>query len=479
MSWVGNNLLFLYYQGRRKVKLPLKKLFKASFLVALGPWMVLAVFSVYGRIPVDAAIFAAALTLLISLIFVAPYIRDLSALTFYVEQLSLDRNAKAPPLSFLNNVEELSAAVEKLHGSWEYRKNQLESIAAENQVIIDSLPDVLVILDKDLNITRTNRTAKNILGTDKIVAILNDPEIHESLRRILEDGRRRNLSYAMETPPADYSVSMERLAFSRKSETLLVMAMHDVTELKLTEKTLSDFIANASHEIRTPLTSIVGFIETLQSGAKDDPETLDKFLKIMAAQSGRLSSLVGDLLSLSKLEVSQKNPPSEKVNIQEILERVKANLAWSANQKNIYMTLEFNRSIPLTIADPSQITQVFENLLGNAIKYSEENSKVGIVADMLENKLVSRRIAGVNQYIGNTDFISISFSDQGEGIAPEHLSRLTERFYRVDTARSRALGGTGLGLAIVKQILNRHGGFLKIESTLGKGSIFTVLLPVK
>jgi two-component system phosphate regulon sensor histidine kinase PhoR len=251
--------------------------------------------------------------------------------------------------------------------------------------------------------------------------------------------------------------------------------MHDVTESKNTEKMLSDFVANASHEIRTPLASLIGFVELLQTTAKDDPAAREQFLKIMADQGERMSRLVSDLLSLSKIEMNANTPPSEFVRVESAIHAAIDQNRWSSKERNI--TIAFNREAPLPeiTGDSHELTQLFTNLLSNAVKYSHADSTVTVSTGICET--IPREATHAERL---ERMLFISVQDQGDGIEKEHLPRLTERFYRVDNARTRKnkVGGTGLGLSIVKHILRRHKGELGIESTVGVGSRFTVYLPL-
>ncbi len=460
-------------------KISVRKLLKSTFLVTLAPFMVLTIFTLFGKFSVLDSLYAALTIFIISIVFITPYIRNLSALTNYVEQLAFDKQAEAPDLTFLNNVEELSEAVERLHWIWENRKNQLESMIAESKVLVDSLPDVLLMLDDNGNIMRTNKAGKNLFGDDhiqKLSFVLEDPEIEKIIDGVKEDGVGRTIEYSLKQYiNRDFIISVEKVPLYSTTGIAMVVDMHDISELKRTEKMFADFVANASHEIRTPLTSLVGFIETLQGGAKEDPEALNNFLQIMSDQANRMTKLVKDLLSLSELERSLNNPPSEKVNLKEVLNNVKSQAKWMAKEKNISINFDFKAEPPIIIGDSSQLAQVFENLIGNSIKYGYDNSEVKVEVDVKNTDERIRKMLQDNF----KKIITISVSDHSEGISPEHLPRLTERFYRVDKARSRKIGGTGLGLAIVKHILTRHHGGMDVESTLGKGSKFTVLLPIQ
>ncbi|XKH36037.1 sensor histidine kinase [Azospirillum doebereinerae] len=264
---------------------------------------------------------------------------------------------------------------------------------------------------------------------------------------------------------------------------MAILTLHDVTAARRSEQMRADFIANASHELRTPLSSLLGFIETLRGPARDDAEAQERFLSIMHDQASRMTRLVNDLLSLSRIELDEHMPPNGRVDVAEELENVIAALELKAAQRRIRLRLDAPEDLPRVVGDEDQLTQVFQNLVSNAIKYTREDTDVRVSVALVDGATVgftglptSVRRGGQGGR-GGTAMVSVSVRDRGEGIARTHLPRLTERFYRVDAARSRAMGGTGLGLAIVKHILNRHRGRLTIESEVGTGSAFTVYLP--
>ena len=245
-----------------------------------------------------------------------------------------------------------------------------------------------------------------------------------------------------------------------------MIVLRDVTSLKTADQMRQDFVANVSHELRSPISSLVGMIETLQNSAKDDPNSREKFLGIMGDEAARMARLIDDLLSLSRVEVSEHVPPITSVSIGSILETTIELFQGRASKKNIALELTLPDTLPEIPGDPDELTEVFQNLIDNAIKYGNSKSDINIVIEKIA------RIPDLNH-----PGVSISILNQGEGIAPEHIPRLTERFYRVDKGRSRTTGGTGLGLAIVKHIVNRHRGKLVIESLQEKTMKFTVFLP--
>jgi two-component system phosphate regulon sensor histidine kinase PhoR len=222
----------------------------------------------------------------------------------------------------------------------------------------------------------------------------------------------------------------------------------------------ADFVANASHELKTPIAGLAGFIETLRGPARDDGAARERFLGIMAEQADRMRRLVDDLLTLSRIEQHEHARPDAEVDVERVLRGVLDLLQFKAAARKVVLELAVDSGLARAVGDHDELTIVFQNLVDNAVKYAKPATTVRVAA----------RSDGAERLV-------VSVSDESDGIPAVHLPRLTERFYRVDAARSRQLGGTGLGLAIVKHVVNRHRGRLDIQSTPGKGSTFTVSLP--
>jgi two-component system phosphate regulon sensor histidine kinase PhoR len=250
-----------------------------------------------------------------------------------------------------------------------------------------------------------------------------------------------------------------------------VLRLHDLTSIKRTEQMRADFVANVSHELKTPLASLIGYIETLRGPARDDKDAGERFLAIMEAQAQRMNCLVEDLLSLSRIELHEHTAPTGEVDLPGLLRQIAESQQARMEARGQRIELSFGEGPLVAVGDRTELLEVFENLLDNAIKYSGNDTTIDVTARR------ANRDGSVPAVPAKAPMIAVAVKDHGCGIAEEHLSRLTERFYRVDAARSRQLGGTGLGLAIVKHIVNRHRGELRIESELDVGSTFTVLLP--
>ena len=329
--------------------------------------------------------------------------------------------------------------------------------------VLDAVPDPAILLNRHDIVLQANERARRTFDGLRTglhaSSLTRNPEFFELLRRAQEsDGL--NLATIVERVPVqrNFTATAARLLpLASEQMPAMLVTFRDLTEVERVADMRTDFVTNASHELRTPLASLLGFIETLQGPARDDPKARERFLGIMAAQGQRMKRLIDDLLSLSRIEMHQHVRPTATVDLSMILEDVTASFEPIAAPAKI--RLEFNGPAgqALILGDRDELVQLFGNLLQNAIKYGHEG---GLAAVRLSRQSDLKWL--------------VEISDDGPGIDPVHLPRLTERFYRVDVATSRAKGGTGLGLAIVKHIVNRHRGELAIRSTLGKGSIFAV-----
>ncbi|MFN3642251.1 MAG: sensor histidine kinase [Gemmobacter sp.] len=334
--------------------------------------------------------------------------------------------------------------------------------------LLAGIPMPVVIVGPDARILRANPPALALLGegieTRHYMTAIRQPDVVGLIDRVLAGGEGGQARHVVTGPSRDtvYRVLVSPLAGEGAS-----LAFEDITDIELSSEIRRDFVANVSHELRTPLTALLGFIETLKGAARDDAGARTRFLTIMEREAARMNRLVGDLLSLSRVEAEERVRPSERVDIAGLVGTVAATLRGMASEAGVTITVE-GPGQPLEIpADPDQLTQVLHNLIENAVKYGASGKHV-TVQILREAHVPALRGPGV----------TVAVIDRGEGIDPLHLPRLTERFYRVDNHRSREKGGTGLGLAIVKHIVNRHRGRLKIESTKGEGSRFSITLPL-
>ncbi len=340
--------------------------------------------------------------------------------------------------------------------------------------LLNALPDPILLVRGDRIVERANIAANRLLEHDStgkpIEAALRDPGLLAAIDDALEIGDGAEVNLHLAGPPAR-AFGGQVVPIRWHEHRAVLVSLRELTEQVMIERMRADFVANASHELRTPLTVLRGFIETLMGAAKNDPEAQARFLKTMEAEAERMSRLVNDLLSLSRIEQNEHVPPDEKVDLKQALGGVIDALRGYANDRSVKLATEVPSDLPQVIGDFDQVMQLFTNLIDNAIKYGGEESHVRVVARYDE-----AMSSGAGPLTGRAA-VEVKVIDNGPGIEREHLPRLTERFFRVDPALSRHLGSTGLGLAIVKHILRRHRGHLNIESELGGGTTITVYLP--
>ena len=340
------------------------------------------------------------------------------------------------------------------------------------EAVLAGLPDPVVALNRQGDVVALNPRVGDVapaLRRGEPVSLgLRVPEVLEAIRR------------ARATMTPQRAEFFERVPFDRWYEAivtpisstgaaaepgLVLLAFHDLTPLRRVEEMRADFVANASHELRTPLAALSGFIDTLRGPAREDRVARERFLGIMQAQADRMARLIDDLLSLSRIELNAHLRPDKQVDVVAIVRQVADGLQTLARDRDVAVVTTAPDGPLLVLGDRDELIRVFENLVENALKYAASGKRVDITLSL------ARTATGKPE-------ARIAVRDHGPGIAPEHLPRLTERFYRVDVSESRAQGGTGLGLALVKHILNRHGGRLTIESVLGQGATFTAHLPL-
>lgn len=339
----------------------------------------------------------------------------------------------------------------------------LEERVRALELLLKRVPDPLIIVDAEATVISSNDAAFAVIEGQPVgralATVLRQPELLEAVDLLLA-GRVEPITVEFEITGATRRQFLAHLTpVEVASGRVVLITMQELTALKRAERMRADFVANASHELRTPLATLVGFIETLQGPAKGDAEAHERFLAIMYEQGQRMTRLIRDLLSLSRIELHEHTRPEGVVDLREIADSVAGMLEPLAVAKKMPILVEGGTSGAAALGDQDELTQVVQNLVDNAIKYGTAGTPVKI---------------RVNQ---EGTMVGLSVQNEGEGIAREHLPRLTERFYRVDSARSRALGGTGLGLAIVKHIVNRHRGAFSIESQERQGATFRITIP--
>lgn len=331
------------------------------------------------------------------------------------------------------------------------------------EAFASALPEPCLVIDREDVVIAANDRSRELLGLNPtgqhLSSAIRSPAVLDALERSrLSDGPIQ----------VDYEIrgQTQRLFEAvisplRKSGTpaVTLILLHDLTREQRIERLRADFVANASHELRTPLASLTGFIETLQGAARNDENARRKFLDLMASQAGRMKRLIDDLLSLSRIEMSEHVPPSATVDLSQVAQHVSDVLAPIARTNGAEITSSLELGL-IVNGEWDELVQVAQNLVENAIKYASSGKRI---------EIVTQRVNG---------HAELAVRDYGPGIAEEHVPRLTERFYRVSVQDSRARGGTGLGLAIVKHIVNRHRGRLAVHSRVGEGTTFAIRVPV-
>lgn len=335
-------------------------------------------------------------------------------------------------------------------------------------ILVRAIPIPALWVDNAGRIEAVNAMAEALFG-DSIegrhyITVLRQPGVLDAIETALEDRTRQKASYL--TTQARQDITLEATCTPTEDGQGILVCFEDHTEREEAGQMRSDFVANVSHELRTPLTALLGFMETLKGAARDDADARDKFLGIMEREANRMNRLVDDLLSLGRVEAEARVRPKIQVDFAATIRSVVSALRPMAEARAIELSLEGCDSEVALPGDADQLAQVVTNLVENAIKYAPQGTSVGLKLFRNDHHEMLRESAVV-----------LEVADQGLGIDALHLPRLTERFYRIDSHRSREMGGTGLGLAIVKHIVNRHRGRLRIASTMGQGSVFTVILP--
>ncbi len=329
--------------------------------------------------------------------------------------------------------------------------------------LVASLPFPAVLVEQAGRIIIANGPALALFPSLRaglpLALSLRAPDVLDAIARARQDDRGHHVLWQERVPlERVFDVHVAPVS-GLAGDPFLVLAFRDLTAERRVERMRVDFVANASHELRTPLASLIGFIDTLQGAARDDAVARERFLGLMHEQARRMARLVDDLLSLSHIEQTLHLQPADKVDLGDVVGYIADTLSSMAEERNVTLILAVAEDV-LVQGERDELARVAENLIENAIKYGGEGGEVYVdVATEGRQALFSVR-------------------DKGPGIAPEHLPRLTERFYRVDVGQSRSKGGTGLGLAIVKHIVARHRGRLEIDSAPGQGASFNVLLPL-
>ena len=441
-------------------------------LIAAPAWLTLTVLAVTDTLPAAAALAGGVLALL-----PAAALAWYAAARIELIRAALSRlAADGPEAAASAAIAEVLFAGPLVRGTarvvqaWQHDRATLEGRLATTRAMVEALPDPLLALDGGRRIVFANPAARRLLdggrrdggaeGRD-LSAVLRPPSLLGAVDAVLGGAGEQAAEFTLAGPvERTFAARVEPVAEAADGGgPRVLVVLRDVTADRRGDAMRVDFVANVSHELRTPLASLVGFIETLQGAARDDAPARMRFLALMDQQARRMARLVVDLLSLSRIEMRQHTEPEDRVEIAGVLETVASLLAQRAEARGMKIERAVAPGTGAVAGDREELVQLVHNLVENALKYGRDGTAVTLAAERRGERVLLR------------------VSDRGEGIAPEHIPRLTERFYRIDTARSRELGGTGLGLAIVKHIANRHRALLRIASTEGEGSTFTVDFP--
>ncbi len=438
-------------------------------------------------LPASIAVIAYASIILFNIVWLFPITFELQQIRKYIFHLAKEENYTGEKFDLTeNDTREIVNAVNEMHRFWTEKAEKLEAQTISDTAVLDTLPDPILMIDRNGNILGANISAKKLLGdniTDrKVEEIFSSNNFVNAVARVLtKESESENLIFYVNRNVGEDKnntqklyAHIKQLPWISKGRAVAVISLYDFAKATKIEKMQSDFVANASHELRTPLSVISGFIETLQTTAKDDENARNAFLKIMGEQASYMALLIENLLSLSKIEMTQDQTPEEKISIAPIVEDVCNALMLKAKARNIKFALKIEQDLPTITADYGQIRQLLQNLCDNAVKYGNENSNVTISAVVAESVPPSQ-----SYEVASGKAVAVTVHNFGEKISGEYITRLTERFYRMQSHKNKNIKGSGLGLAIAKHILIRHRGNLQIESDTVGGNAFTIYLPIE
>jgi two-component system phosphate regulon sensor histidine kinase PhoR len=468
----GSSLRFSETLGKRMMYLaiPIKQNGKVLAIVRTSmPVTAIdeALESIYKKIfwaVVIIAVCAAMISLAISKQISRP-VEQMTKVAKHFASGKLDRRLSIPDVTELAD---LAKAMNEMARQLHSRIDTIKEERSQIQAILSSMIEGVLAVDSAGHIVSINKAAADLLGLDAINSpgrnieeVVRNPQLQQYIKNTLENKKTAETDVFILNQGGRYlQLYGSSLTDSAGDRSGAVLVLHDVTRTRQLEKVRQDFVANVSHELKTPVTSIKGFVETLLEGAANDPKKTQRFLKIIARHSDRLNAIIEDLLSLSRLEedIEKRRLSFETASIKPTLVSAIELSKVKVEEKHITVELSCDEEVVAKI-NAALIEQAVLNLIDNAIKYSPESSRIQVNAKGIDSEVL------------------IAVSDEGSGIEKEHHDRIFERFYVVDKGRSRKLGGTGLGLSIVKHIAQVHGGYVTLESKVGKGSTFTIHLP--
>lgn len=410
-------------------------------------------------------ILAVILALIFGFIFTKLIFKPLNRLIDISRRISQDDFSQRIRQHGEDEIGELAEAINKMAQGIE---DKIKEVSMQNQhlkAIFNSMIEGVIVIDKSGRIVSINGTIEKIFDISRknaenkiFLEVIRNNELWDIVDKVIKEGSIIFREITLDWPVQRILKINASSIFENTSVSGCLLVLHDVTEIRKLEKIRSDFVANVSHELKTPLTSIKGFVETLLEGALEDKQNSRQFLKIIQDHTNRLNNLINDLLELSYLESEEVSLEKNEINLTKLVDKVLTGFKTEQIKNNIKIENNLPQGLTLRVND-SKIEQVFINLVDNAIKFNRENGFIRIY----------------NEYLGAE--VKIIIEDSGVGIPQKDISRIFERFYRVDRARSRQMGGTGLGLSIVKHIVELHGGKVGVESTEGLGSKFWFILP--
>ncbi len=412
-------------------------------------------------------------------VFLMPISTELQQIKKYILSLSSD-SSEEKKLDNLTEKEtrDITAAINSMHKFWVDKTDMLENRTLSDAAVLDTLPDPLLLINKDGNVIGSNLAARTLFEMDlnghNIKEFIPNENFLNTLNRVLSSQSPHEempLCLLTHSEKPKFYLRINTIPWFAKGDVTAVISLYDLQKALQLEQMHQDFVTNASHELRTPLSIISGFIETLQTTARNDEKARDKFLHIMQEQTTYMSALIENLLSLSKIELSMNTPPSGKVSVNAIIREIKSALEIKLKENQLKLTTHFAH-LPQITADEHQITQVFQNLMDNAIKYASPDTEISIATAKVQS------IPPHKYYeVATSEAVEIRIANQGITIPPEDLHRITERFYRLQEHKNKNIKGTGLGLSLAVQIIRRHRGNLVITSKDGL-TTFTVCLPI-
>jgi two-component system phosphate regulon sensor histidine kinase PhoR len=422
-----------------------------------------------GQTVLDIVLVMAAAFLLIALLFSYKMLSPIRRLLAFTGKI---RTGSVSGLLRVESRDEIGQLAENINGMVAVLQQEIRTADGERrklEAVFSGMSEGIVVLDAENRIESVNRGMEEMTGRTTvdmvgrtILGAFRNVELHDALGRFRE--RRGTLCEEIglgNDPPVMMDVTISAVPGDGAGERKTMLVFHNVTRLKRLERIRTDFVANVTHEIRTPLTAIIGFTETLQHGAFENPETARRFLCTIRENAERLNRLVDDLLTLSGLELGEAKLHPEGLRIEESIDRVLAIVEARVREKGLTIRKEISGKLPLIRADRDRLVQILLNILDNAVKFTPAAGSIAVTASP-----------------GEEGFLTVRIADTGIGIPKGEIPRLGERFYRADKTRSREMGGTGLGLSIVKHLMKALGGRIGIDSTLGHGTTVSLSFPL-